>query len=57
MARPTPDSDPRPGAPLCAEHRRLVVAGIAHLGYCSVGRHYSHHMDYCSRHKQLMTAP
>jgi hypothetical protein len=57
VARQALDDDPRPGAPLCIEHRRLVVAGVAYLGWCTVGRHYSHHMDYCVEHKQLMLAP
>lgn len=57
VARQTPDDDPRPGVPLCDEHRRMVVAGIARLGWCPVGRHYSHHMDYCLEHEQLMLTP
>jgi hypothetical protein len=57
MVRPTLDDDPRPNVPLCVEHRRLFVAGALYLGYCPVGRHYSHHMDHCDEHDQLMTAP
>jgi hypothetical protein len=57
MVRPTLDDEPRPGVPLCIEHRRMVVAAVARLGFCSVGRHYSHHMDYCREHNQLMIAP
>jgi hypothetical protein len=57
VARQTLSDEPRPDVPLCIEHRRLVVAGIAHLGWCPVGGHYSHHMDYCAEHEQLMLAP
>jgi hypothetical protein len=57
MVRPTLDDAPRPNVPLCVEHRRMFVAGVLRLGYCPVGRHYSHHMDHCGEHDQLMTAP
>lgn len=57
VAQQSVDDIPRPGAPLCVEHRRLVVSGTARLGWCPVGRHYSHHMDYCMKHKQLMFTP
>ena len=57
IQRQTLDDDPRPGAPLWVEHRRLVVTATARLAWCPVGRHYSHHMDYCTKHQQLMLAP
>jgi len=57
MVRPTLDAEQRPGVPLCIEHRRMVVAGVARVGFCQAGRHYSHHMDYCQEHNQLMIAP
>jgi hypothetical protein len=57
IARQTTDDEPRPGVPLCVEHRRLLVLGSLNLGWCPVGRHYSHHMDYCTKHDQLMLAP
>lgn len=57
MLRPTLDEEPQPGVPLCVEHRRLLIADSLFLGWCPVGRHYSHHMDYCQQHGQLMLAP
>lgn len=55
--RQTTNDEPRPGVPLCVVHRRLLVTGSLKLGWCPVGRHYSHHMDYCTNHDQLMLAP
>ena len=57
VPKPAIDDVPRLGVPLCIEHRRLLVAGILHLGWCPVGCDYSYHLDYCFKHKQLMVAP